>query len=130
MLCRTIKINTSKIYRQLNSTLPLFLHRSPRCFRVRPAKALHVVEEFSQLRRRFNARHDAEPQLRRRFNFVMTSAQDGSRADFPLAASSRGGCLAALEFRVIVCLFKKALAPSGGRAVGPRSEAPVAIENK
>ena len=98
MLCRTITINTSKIYRQLKRTLPLFLRRSPRCFRVRPAEALHAVQEFSQLRRRLNARHDAEPQLRRRFNFLMTSIQDGSRADFPLVASSRGGCLAALEF--------------------------------
>ena len=104
MSCRTIKIKTSKTYRHLNSTLPLFLRRSPRCFRVRPAEALHAVEEFSQLRRRLNARHDAEPHLQRRFNFLMTSTQDGSRADFPLAASARGGCLAALEFRVIVCL--------------------------
>ena len=73
MLCRTIKTITNQIYRQLNSTLPLFLRRSPRCFRVRPAEALHAVEEFSQLRRRLNARHDAEPQLRRRFNSLMTS---------------------------------------------------------
>ena len=97
MLCRTIKIKTSKTYRQLTSTQPFFLRRSPRCFRVRPAEALHAVQEFSQLRRRLNARHGDEPQLRRRFNVLMTRIQDGSRADFPLVASSRGGCLAALE---------------------------------
>ena len=93
-----IKTITSKIYRQLTSTQPFFLRRSPRCFRVRPAEALHTVEEFSQLRQRLNARRGDEPQLRHRFNMLMTTILDVSRADFPLVASTRGGCLAALEF--------------------------------
>ena len=94
-LCCTIKIILSEIYRQLTSTLPFSspkLSVFPCAFCRSSSRGAGVLSAATPAQL-----IDDEPQLRRRFNSLVTSIQDCSRADFPRVGSSRGGCLAALE---------------------------------
>ena len=97
-LCCTIKIiltESSEIYRQLTSTLPF---SSPKLSVFSCALCRSSSRGAGVLSAATPAQLiDDEPQLRRRFNSLVTSIQDCSRADFPRVVSSRGGCLAALE---------------------------------
>ena len=94
-LCCTIKIILSEIYRQLTSTLPFSspkLSVVPCAFCRSSSRGAGVLSAATPAQL-----IDDEPQLRRRFNSLVTSIQDCSRADFPRVGSSRGGCQAALE---------------------------------
>ena len=97
-LCCTIKIILSETYRQLTSTLPFFFLSSPKLSVFSCALCRSSSRGAGVLSAATPAQLiDDEPQLRRRFNSLVTSIQDCSRADFPRVVSSRGGCLAALE---------------------------------
>ena len=94
-LCCTIKIILSEIYRQLTSTLPSVFSCALCRSSSRGAGVLSAATPAQLI--------DDEPQLRRRFNSLVTSIQDCSRADFPRVVFARGlsGCA---RVRVIVCL--------------------------